>query len=110
MNYTTIPTKISEAQFAHAMMAVDRSNGDHWLFWGEESAPTIFNRHLWVGRYESALNENYHDLDGAEVQGLDVTDENGNQVEIEAWTFKAKQIGVNEIDLNALALGEIKWN
>ena len=108
MDYT-IPTRISQKQYKHAMLAVNRENGDHWLFWGEENAPTIFTHKLWVGRYESALNDNYEDLDGAEVQSVDVVDGHGNEEEIEAWTYKAKQTHVNELDLGALAEGKIRW-
>ena len=108
MNITTIPTKISKTQYSHAMMVVDRNTGDHFIFWGEEKTPSILTNHLWVGRDELSLRENFEELDGAEVQCIDVTDENGNEVEIEAWTYKASQIGVNDLDLDALADGDIR--
>ena len=90
------------------MLAVDRSNGDHWLFWATDGS-TVYNRRLWLCREQSALNENYESLDWSEVQAVDVTDEHGNTIEIEAWTFKAKQRNVNELDLEALAQGNIRW-
>ena len=105
---STIPTKITQKQYENATLAVDRSNGDHWLFWASDGS-TVYDKMLWLCRNQSALSENYADLDRAEVQGIDVTDENGNLIEIEAWTFRAKQLHVNELDLEALADGEVKW-
>lgn len=90
------------------MLAVNRENGDHWLFWATD-ASTVFDRKLWLCRDQSALNENYAELDRSEVTTVDVTDENGNDEEIEVWWFKAKQTHVNSLDLDALAEGEVKW-
>lgn len=104
----TIPTIITPAQYENAMLAVNRENGDHWIFWAT-NASTVFDKHLWLCREPSALNESYHDLEGAEVNSVDVTDENGNTVEIEAWTFNASQKHVNGLDLDALAEGEVRW-
>jgi hypothetical protein len=104
----TIPTIITPSQYENAMLAVNRENGDHWIFWAK-NASTVFDRHLWLCRDQSAVNESYHDLERAEVNSVDVTDENGNTVEIEAWTFKASQKYVNCLDLEALAEGKVKW-
>lgn len=104
----TIPTIITQDQYNNAMLAVDLATGDHWLFWATDGS-TEYDEHLWLCRMKSALDEPYEGLEWLEVKNLSVTDENGDDVEIEALTFKAHQLHVNGLSLESLAEGEVNW-
>ena len=103
----TKPTKITKEQYKKGFFAIDRQNADHWFV----------NHHddirLWVGQYhESLINTNHDMLSGemqsAEINGIIVIDENGQEKEIEAITFDTKD-SYNDLDLELLEEGKISW-
>lgn len=96
-NETTIPTKVTESEYKAAKIAINKKNADHWLILAD-------GRHIWVGRDESSMKESTQ----FPVEKVWVTDEHGQDEQIKAYVFPTSEC-FNDLDLDALAEGEISW-
>lgn len=106
-NELTTPTKITNEQYEKGFFAINRANGDHWFI------NSYDNIVLWVGNSMDGLTNVYSDymsgeLDGGEINGVDVVDESGNEVEIEAITLPTSS-AYHPLDLEKLEQGIIAW-
>ena len=105
-NYSTKPTKITEEQYRKGFLAVNRQNGDIWFV----------NEHddirLWLGQYPEDVSGYESDMMkgelNAQVEGVGVIGENGEEMDIEAIVFGVED-APGRIDLEYLEEGKIRW-
>lgn len=95
----TTATKITKSEYRACEIAIDESN-NLWLL-----RPN--GEFLWVGQergqYATAVT------DGVEEREITVTDENGYREDVIARVYKTTDKRMNDLDLDALANGEIEW-
>lgn len=101
----TSPKTVTAKQYEKGFFAIDKDTADHWLILSD-------GRRIFLGRdFDSLKNTEKAARSGSEtweVNGVDVDDENGNEVEIEAWIVPTSEAW-NDLDLDALAEGRVEW-
>jgi len=101
----TVKTTITEEQYEKAHFAIDKKNANHWLILADGTC-------FFLGRdYDSLKNTERAVGFGDEtwdVQAVIVSDENGNEEEVEAWIVPTDEAW-NDLDLEAFADGRIEW-
>ena len=107
----TIPTMLTQKQYSQAKIAYVRKGekkGDMWLL--SEALPSSC---LWLGNDLRGLadtkDQHRQNTNGVEKTDIYVFDENGCEVCLPMLTFPAGN-GLYDLDLEALAQGQIDWN
>ena len=104
MSSITVPTVITKEQYKNAVFAKNRENGDEFIIWDNGS------KNLWVGRDNSQStwnNWNPQSNDDTWFDTVEITDENGDKIEVEA--IVCDTCNGNNLDLEELAKGKISW-
>jgi len=105
----TTPTKVTKEQYDNATIAINRQTAEHWLIYKNDNND---QQCVYVGKSDVSLRFSVHEMYRGEFDAqpktVDIIDRSGKNVKIEAIVFDTRESGAN-IDLDALAKGEISW-